>query len=403
MSRAVVLLPYGPNMVPLRAWLGPEGGRDLVIVAPPAVAKLYEGWAARSVPFEPYNPCSALEAFVLRVAREERIDRIVAVAEGDLLRAAELRRVLGLPGQDVESARAFRDKVVMKALVTSAGIEVAEHAAVESACDVVRFVERFGYPVVAKPRCGTGSINTLIVRDSAALDAMFAALPEISGGLVESFVPGEMLHVDGLVHRGQHVLTSVSRYVTGCLAFYRGESLISVQLDTSDPLRSRLVAFAERVVAAMPLPELTPFHLEVFHTPDDRLVFCEVASRVSGGRVRESVAHTFGIDMTKTWIEWQLGLRDTVPTAKQPTTVCGDAAIPPRAGRITAFADALDVPGIVDLEVSCRPGDVLPPPATSTSSMATILAEAPTARELTERLARAVHQFETSCVFAEGR
>ncbi|HVJ89482.1 MAG TPA: hypothetical protein VM580_06730, partial [Labilithrix sp.] len=239
-----------------------------------------------------------------------------------------------------------------------------------------------------------------VVKDEVALEAAFCAMSDIAGGLVEAFVPGEMLHVDGLVHRGEIVLTSVSRYVRGCLAFGRGESLISVQLDADNPLRERLAAFAQRVLRAMPLPELTPYHLEVFHTPDDRLVFCEIASRVSGGRLREVVLHTHGIDLGKTWVEWQLGLRSEIDAPRRPSHVCGDAAIPPRAGRIQSFARSIDIAGILDLDIQCRPGDELPPPMTSVSSMATILAEAPTERELTRRLVEAVERFERSCVFS---
>lgn len=398
--RALVLLGYPPSVYPLREWLGPDGGRDVIVLAPPAVAKHYEDWAGITRAFEPYNPSAELEYAAITLAREHRVEHIVAVSESDLLRAAELRRLLGVGGQNVESARAFRDKVVMKALVREAGLEVAEHAPADSACDVLEFVERVGYPIVAKPRTGTGSINTLVLRCESELTAAFRAVPDLAGGLVEAFVPGDMLHVDGLVHRGEVVLTSVSRYVTGCLAFYRGESLISVQLDADNPLRERLVAFVTAVLRAMPVPELTPYHLEVFHTPDDRLVFCEIASRVSGGRVREAVLHTYGIDLAKTWIAWQLGAPSAVDAPRKPTHVCGDAAIPPRPGRIERFAQSLDVPGILDLEVQCRPGDVLSPPVTSVSSMATILAEAPTERELTRRLVDAVARFEQSCVFS---
>ncbi|HVJ91520.1 MAG TPA: hypothetical protein VM580_17075, partial [Labilithrix sp.] len=85
--RAIVLLSYPPSVYPLRKWLGPDGGRDLIVLAPPAIAKEYEDWAGLTRAFEPYQPSSEVEYVATKLARQHRIEHIVAVSESDLLRA----------------------------------------------------------------------------------------------------------------------------------------------------------------------------------------------------------------------------------------------------------------------------------------------------------------------------
>ncbi|HEY2515676.1 MAG TPA: ATP-grasp domain-containing protein [Polyangiaceae bacterium] len=397
--KTLLLQPLPSREMPLAEWFGPDVGRDVILLGTAQVAAEYAGWAGQAIAFERYAPCTAIEYTALRLAREHRIERVVAIAECDILRGAQLRQALGLAGQTVESALAFRDKVVMKRCVSAAGIEVAEHAPMDTAFELAAFLDRVGYPVVGKPRAGSGSIGTFVLRSEDDVEALLRAVGELTGGLVEAFVTGEMLHVDGLVLRGEMPVVSVSRYVNGCLAFSRGESHMSVQLEAGDPLRARLVEFTQRVVAAMPCPEMMPFHLEVFHTPDGRLVFNEIASRVGGGRIREIVLRSSGVDLARSWIAHQLGLPPDVPPAKAAGRVYGDAVIPPRAGKIEGFARSLDLPGVLDLWVGCKEGDLLSPPEMSYAAIATILVEAESEAELTRRLAAAAAAFEASCRF----
>lgn len=61
-----------------------------------------------------------------QVARTMRAERVVSNAEQDVLRVAELRDALGLPGMSTKLALAFRDKLEMKRLFAEAGLAIAE-------------------------------------------------------------------------------------------------------------------------------------------------------------------------------------------------------------------------------------------------------------------------------------
>ena len=64
--------------------------------------------------FDGYDDNQLVDKAALDLARAHRVDAVFARAESDVIRAAQLRDVLDLPGQRTPSAVAFRDKVVMK-------------------------------------------------------------------------------------------------------------------------------------------------------------------------------------------------------------------------------------------------------------------------------------------------
>ncbi|MFR0352428.1 ATP-grasp domain-containing protein [Streptomyces sediminimaris] len=225
---------------------------------------------------------------------------VVARSEADVLRAARLRELLGVPGQDLASALAFRDKVLMKTLLRERGVSVPEFAPVRMPLDLVAFLRAHPYPVVVKPAFGSGSTGTHVLRDDADLAALLAAgLPEHAQ--VEEFVEGVMYVVDGLVVAGEPRALFVSRYLNDCLSYRAGVHLGSVQLTRDDPLVDRLTGYARHVLGRLPTPRCTAFHLEVFRTPADELVLCEVASRTGGALTSPAVRAATGFDLDQEW------------------------------------------------------------------------------------------------------
>jgi hypothetical protein len=97
------------------------------------------------------------------------------------------------------------------------------------------------------------------------------------------------------MHDGRIRFAVASRYVNDCLAFHDARPLGSAQLDPDSAEAAALLAFAHRVVAALPPVDFSPFHLEVFRHRDtgDRL-FCEIACRMGGAHVMETLTYAVG-------------------------------------------------------------------------------------------------------------
>jgi hypothetical protein len=104
---------------------------------------------------------------------------------------------------------------------------VAPYAEVECVADVIAFARTSGLPLVLKPRNGGGSVDLEIVHDEDDVDRVLAGDALVAGAwqpnlIVETFIPGAMCHVDGLVVNGRVVFAWASQYLYA-LASYRSD------------------------------------------------------------------------------------------------------------------------------------------------------------------------------------
>lgn len=249
---------------------------------------------------------------LLDIASRTRISGIVALSEYDLTRAGGFREYLNIQGQQLDSARAFRDKLLMRELL--AGVVAGpDYSEVTRALDLIAFIELNGYPVVLKPRRGAGAVGVQILRDGSDLDKVLAhqwvpKVEELADLIVETFVEGTLYHVDGLIVNGIVQLCWPSRYLDDPSAFLSNSRLASVLLNSEDPLVPRLRRVVADVLDAMPTSSFSSFHAEVFHTPQDTLVLGEIASRTGGGRVNDTMRHAFGTNLNRETARSQAGL-----------------------------------------------------------------------------------------------
>ena len=64
------------------------------------------------------------ELAVADICKSVSVEAIIPHSEYDIVRAARLRRAFRIPGQSVESAVAYRDKVIMKEHLRRGGVRV---------------------------------------------------------------------------------------------------------------------------------------------------------------------------------------------------------------------------------------------------------------------------------------
>jgi len=348
----LVLVDSDHADTPYDKWSADAGVRPSLLVS----ARRYPQY--RHIPgaraFASYDSGGEVE----RAALAEAPRVVVARSEADVLRAARLRELLGVPGQDFASALAFRDKVLMKSILRERGVAVPGFAPVRIPLDLLGFLREHPYPVVVKPAFGSGSTGTHVLRDDADLDALLAAgLPDHAQ--VEQFVEGAMYVVDGLVTGGEVRAVFVSRYLNDCLSFREGAHLGSVQLTRDDPLVDRLAAYARRVLGALPTPECTTFHLEVFLTPGDDLVLCEVASRTGGALTGAAVRAATGFDLDREWFLAQVrGAAHTVRRVDGAAAgrSAGWVVFYPESGTLTALPSAAPPPYVVEQRLRAKVG-----------------------------------------------
>ncbi|MEU0674247.1 hypothetical protein ABZ330_15370 [Streptomyces sp. NPDC006172] len=341
---------------PLHDWL--EGtADDIVLLTTPKAVVGAEDALAEHFPshrlVDDYGGWSTEQA-AEEAARAHGVDLVASTSESDVLRAARLRARLGLPGQDVASATAYRDKVVMKRTARAAGIGVPPFAPVECPADLLEFIEDWGFPVVVKPRLGAGAKGMAILRGPAEVTAFLdreptSEVPYLPGQwMVEDFVTADFFHVDGIMRDGRIVHAWPSAYLgSPGQRVHDKAPLGSVLLAPDDPRTALLRRMTQNVVAALPAaPHPLAFHLEAWIPPDGEPVLCEIASRAGGALIGEAYERAFGVLLAREGLRGQCGLPlelTAQPTA--PSAPLGWALLPYGSNGFVPPSDSCPVPG----------------------------------------------------------
>jgi hypothetical protein len=175
-----------------------------------------------------------------------------------------------------------------------------------------------------------------------------------------------MYHIDGLIVDGKIVVSYPFKYIGHCHEvtsplknFY---SISSIMLDYDNPLTKELINYAKKVLLALPTPKNTAFHLELFleHNTGE-LVFCEIASRVGGGYIREILIDAFGVDLGTDHIRLSAGL---VPRCSgksipdKPKKISGWTMFPDQKGYIEKLPTTPEFPWVEFYNCTSKVGDI---------------------------------------------
>jgi hypothetical protein len=236
------------------------------------------------------------------------IDKIIALSEYDLESAAFLRDELRLKGINSEQVKLYKDKVVMKRRLHQKGLRVPSFIECNNPADVISFCERVNYPLMLKPKVGAASQGVYRVLSNSE---MLPLLKSIGTKVYEceEYVPGTVLHIDGLVNNQEIIFFKASKYINTCLAFNYGIPLGSVIIDDV-VFNKRIRDFTAEILEGLELSD-SAFHLELIHSESNELVFLELNARVGGGEIPFLIRDLFSIDLVASWVRIQM--QDNTP------------------------------------------------------------------------------------------
>ena len=344
-SRHVIVINrYGPSLAPYTTYLDHEQHAVTYISVASAVADTPPE-AAEMVSVETSGELvnGAQDSAAILAAAHGLVERhgvpigVVALHEGDLDVAAEIRERFGVPGDRAADLAPFRDKLEMYHRAHAAGVAAPETVLVDSPDTVLAFAERRGWPLIVKPRTGTGS--TAVRRLEGPADA--AALQAGDDLVVQPFVEAPILHVDGVFDGQDLMVAKVSRYVGTCMAYETGSPLGSYELD--DPLVVKTATEMVEGLLSVLSPHPAVFHAELFDRGDEGLSLVEVAGRAGGAEVPAMWREVHGVDLLRVALDLQLGrppLLDVDGPPSEGDAVGGWLLVPPTVERPCVVQDA---------------------------------------------------------------
>ena len=248
-------------------------------------------------------PLPEIVKAVTYLARDKKIDRIVALDEFDMETAATLREHMRIPGMGLTTMRYFRDKLAMRMQALEHGIRVPVFIPVLNHDDIRYYLSQVSGPWVLKPRSEASAIGIKLIETPEALWPIIDSLgDQQSSSLLEKFIPGDVYHVDSVVSERETVFSSVSRYGQPPMAVAQKGGIFTTYLLPGDSEEATALRTLNReLTQALGLVRGVS-HAEFIRAHSDGdFYFLECAARVGGAYISEMVEIATGINL---WREW---------------------------------------------------------------------------------------------------
>jgi hypothetical protein len=243
------------------------------------------------------------------LARNRKIDRIVALEEFDVVTAALMREHLCLPGLSSSGAKVFRDKLSMAVHSHRAGINVPDFVPLVNSEEVEEFMQRVPGPWVIKPRSDVSAIGISKVSEPDEVRRAISEKNErenlrerASYYVLARFIPGEVFHVDSVVNDGKVLFAGTNQYGRPPMQVaHQGGAYISRTLERGSADERTLLAINKKLVRALGL-ERGATHAEFIKSDvDGKFYFLEIAARVGGAYISDVLEAASGVNL---WREW---------------------------------------------------------------------------------------------------
>jgi biotin carboxylase len=386
-TRILLLLPTRTYRTPDFLAAADRLGVDVVVGAERrnALESLTGGGTIRVPLDDVQRGVTAIEAY----ARERPLDAVVGVDDGSILVAAAAAERLGLPHNPPAAVALSRDKAAARAAFSAAGLPTpafASHPATAGPAALAAIAVGTRYPCVVKPVGRSASQGVIRANGPAELVAAFRRVAAILGCdepasaatgapgaigvadgadgpriLVEDFIPGVEVAVEGLLREGKLEILAVFDKPDPLDGPYFEETLYVTPSRLPVAQRRLVEATAARAAKALGLRE-GPIHAEV-RLNDEGAWVLEVAARSIGGLCARTLRFGAGVSLEELILRHAAGM--PAPPHRRSGRASGVLMLPIRgAGRLREVrgqAAAQAVPGIEGLSITVPRGETLVP------------------------------------------
>jgi biotin carboxylase len=345
------------------------------------------------------NADEAVGAIVALDART-KLDAVLAVDDQGLIVASLASSALGLRHNPSDAVLASRDKRLMRELFRSAALAQPRYVVVAPDGDVAAAADQIGYPAVVKPVSRAASQGVIRVDDATQAEAAGVRIRAILEGgredlLVESFVPGVEVAVEGLLRDGRLEVLAIFDKPDPLDGPFFEETLYVTPSRQPDHVLADLEQTAARAAAAMGLTE-GPVHVELRVGPRGEVTILELAARSIGGLCARSLRFGAGLSLEELIIRHALGL--ALDGLERERGASGVMMLPIQVAGVLEEVAGLEraraVDGIVGLEVTIAPGRPVVPLPEGDRYLGFIFARGATPESVEASLRRAYAQLD---------
>ena len=363
---ALLIAPPGSYRIPAYLRAASRLGTRLLVVSEGEYTVAAEG----GLRVDLGDPERALESIRAAARSEGGFAAVVAPDDATVELAGRVASDLGLAGNPPGAARLSRRKDLARARLAAAGVPVPEFRVV----DLRGPLDLTGipFPCVVKPVAMSASRGVIRADDpvelTAAIERVRAIVAESGAAdedersrlLVESFVPGPEVAVEGLLTGGRLEVLAIFDKPDPLDGPYFEESIYVTPSRRGRIAEARITECVRRAVAAFGLVA-GPVHAEVrWHAGEAWLL--EAAARTIGGECSRLLRFSAGHSLEEVVLAAAMGR--SLPRGLA-SAAAGVMMLPtPRAGtlrRVEGVLEALAVPGVDEVSISAGTGVELVP------------------------------------------
>ena len=304
--------------------------------------------------------------------REFPLAAIVGVDDETTLIAAKASKALGLPHNAPESVEATGNKYSFRTRLANSGLPAPRFRLISVDDDPLRAARDSFYPAVLKPLALSASRGVIRADDPAQFAAAFRRISAIldhadirgeaaSQILVEEYVPGGEVALEGLLEDGQLTVLALFDKPDPLEGPYFEETIYVTPSRLAVHVQDAIGAALNRAVATLGLRE-GPIHAE-FRINGEGVWLIEVAARSIGGLCSRALQFGAGGRLEDVILRHALGR--PAPTIGLDPPATGVMMIPiPAAGvlrHVAGMEAARALADIDDVTVSIPIGETLAP------------------------------------------
>ena len=291
--------------------------------------------------------------------------------ETDIVIASRVNELLGRPWARPEADEISRDKVRQRQLCAKHGLPIPRSQSVRSVAEGIEVGEQAGFPVIVKPSRLAASMGVTLAHDRASLSrgletiealrnrwqGSFYSGDETSLALIEEYLPGREVTVDGVVIAGRfHPAGVINKMAMHGPYFEEDYYTLPYRYPEEE---GEIFGIVQGIVDAIGTHHAL-FNTELRQDAQGRFRIIEFTTRMSGGQNYLNLRMAHGIDVVRLYAKALAGPEaDVVPRLPGRLATCIKFAY--RGGIVlrNTPGDAFASPHFRSYLPVARPGDRL--------------------------------------------
>ncbi len=313
---------------------------------------------------------------IVAYARDHTLNAIVPVDDHTTEIAARACEVLDLPHNTPEAAIAARNKYLMREMLSGSGEWCPYFARYEVTDQPEQIAAKQPYPCVLKPVLLSGSRGVIRADTAAEFVEAFHRIcriltrasdrppsldPDGHRIMVESYIPGTEVALEGLLTRGRLRVIALFDKPDPLEGPFFEETIYVTPSRLSNETQHVVAEAVRRASTAVGLSE-GPVHAELrIQCGEARMI--EIAGRSIGGLCSRVLEFGLGVSLEELILRHALG--QDVDGIESETKATGVMMLPVPEGGLFQGCSGVDaakkIPGVEDVVITAKKGDILTP------------------------------------------